>query len=207
MSPIARSDIDAMAEAARPATLIAAHRGGAGLWPENSLTAFQNAVKLPIDLVEFDVHRSSDDVLVVIHDSTLERTTNGSGPVFTRTAAELRALKVKNGTADAIPLLDQLIELVKPTAVNLRLELKRRADGERYPGLERQAVERICDAGMLERTIFTSFDWGMLMTVRDLVTPLGLMALSVGRPPRRPSCSPMPAAKSWPRACRKSGRR
>ena len=170
-----------MAASDRPATLIGAHRGGAGLWPENSLTAFQNAVKLPIDLVEFDVHRSSDGVLVVIHDPTLDRTTNGSGPVFTRTAAELCALKVKNGTVDAIPLLDQLIAVVKPTPVNLRLELKRRADGERYLGLERQVVERICDAGMLERTIFTSFDWGMLVTVRDLVTSMGLVALV--RPP------------------------
>lgn len=166
-----------MAAPDRPTTLIGAHRGGAGLWPENSLTAFQNAVKLPIDLVEFDVHRSSDGVLVVIHDPTLDRTTNGSGPVFTRTAAELCALKVKDGTVDAIPLLDQVIAVVKPTPVNLRLELKRRADGERYPGMESRVIERICDAGMLERTIFTSFDWGMLVTVRDLVTPMGLVAL------------------------------
>ena len=126
-----------MAEAKRPTTLIAAHRGGAGLWPENSLTAFQSAVRLPIDLVEFDVHRSADGVLVVIHDATLDRTTSGSGPVAALSADQLRALKVKNGTIDAIPLLDQLIDTVKPTPLNLRLELKRGADGERYPGIER----------------------------------------------------------------------
>jgi glycerophosphoryl diester phosphodiesterase len=181
MSPIALSDIDRMAEAAhRATTLIAAHRGGAGLWPENSLTAFQNAVTLPIDLIEFDVHRSADDTLVVIHDPTLDRTTSGSGPVVARSVAELRALTVKGGTLPAIPLLDEVIAAAKPPPVDLRLELKRRADGERYPGIERQIVERICDSGMLERTIFTSFDWGMLVTVRDLVTPRGLVALVRG---------------------------
>jgi glycerophosphoryl diester phosphodiesterase len=161
-------------------TLIAAHRGGAGLWPENSLTAFQNAVTLPIDLLEFDVHRSADDALVVIHDPTLDRTTNGSGPVVARSVAELRALTVKGITLPAIPLLDEVIAVAKPTSVDLRLELKRRVDGERYPGIERQIVERICDSGMLERTIFTSFDWGMLVAVRDLVTPHGLVALVRG---------------------------
>jgi glycerophosphoryl diester phosphodiesterase len=182
MSPIAPSDIEAkMDKAARDgSTLIAAHRGGAGLWPENSLTAFQNAVTLPIDLIEFDVHRSADDALVVIHDPTLDRTTSGSGPVAGLPLAELRTLTVKGGTLPAIPLLDEVIAAAKPTSVDLRLELKRRADGERYPGIERQIVERICDSGMLERTIFTSFDWEMLVTVRDLMTPLGLVALVRG---------------------------
>jgi glycerophosphoryl diester phosphodiesterase len=170
-----------MGKAARGAsTLIAAHRGGAGLWPESSLTAFQNAVTLPIDLIEFDVHRSADDALVVIHDPTLDRTTSGNGPVVARSIAELSALTVKGGTLPAIPLLDEVIAVAKPTSVDLRLELKRCADGERYPGIERQIVERICDSGMLERTIFTSFDWSMLVAVRDLVTPRGLVALVRG---------------------------
>lgn len=160
--------------------LIAAHRGGAGLWPENSLTAFEQAVRLPIDLIEFDVHRSADGELVVIHDTTLDRATNGTGPVVSHSIAELRKIRIKGHASDGIPLLDEVIAAAKPTRVDLRLELKRRADGERYPGLERQVVERIRDAGMLARTIFTSFDWGMLTTVREFVTPRGFVALVSG---------------------------
>ena len=64
----------------KPATLLAAHRGGSLLWPENSLLAFRNAVALGADFIEFDVHLSRDGEVVVIHDPTLDRTTSGSGP-------------------------------------------------------------------------------------------------------------------------------
>ena len=62
-------------------TDIASHRGGALLWPENSRIAFENTAKLPVEQVEFDVHPTRDGKLVVIHDDTLDRTTDGKGPV------------------------------------------------------------------------------------------------------------------------------
>jgi glycerophosphoryl diester phosphodiesterase len=62
-------------------TEIAAHRGGALLWPENSRLAFENTTRLAVEQVEFDVHFSADRQLVVIHDATLDRTTDGSGPI------------------------------------------------------------------------------------------------------------------------------
>src|SRR4249920_900103 len=64
-----------------PMTDIASHRGGALLWPENSRIAFENTAKLPVEQVEFDVHPTRDGQLVVIHDDTLDRTTDGHGPV------------------------------------------------------------------------------------------------------------------------------
>jgi glycerophosphoryl diester phosphodiesterase len=70
--------------------LVIAHRGGKGLWPENSLFAFERASAL--DMLEMDLHLSSDGELVVIHDSTLDRTTNGEGPVAARSLAQLQAL-------------------------------------------------------------------------------------------------------------------
>src|SRR6202162_952714 len=82
----------------RPVTLLAAPRGGSLLWPENSLLAFRNAVALGVDFIEFDVHLSKDGEVVVIHDPTLERTTTGTGPVKDRTAAELKALRLKDRT-------------------------------------------------------------------------------------------------------------
>jgi glycerophosphoryl diester phosphodiesterase len=62
-------------------TDIASHRGGALLWPENSRIAFENTAKLQVEQVEFDVHPTRDGKLVVIHDDTLDRTTDGKGPV------------------------------------------------------------------------------------------------------------------------------
>lgn len=72
--------------------LVIAHRGGKGLWPENSLFAFERASALGVDMLEMDVHRSSDGELVVIHDRTLDRTTDGQGPVAKHSLAQLQAL-------------------------------------------------------------------------------------------------------------------
>lgn len=72
--------------------LVIAHRGGKGLWPENSLFAFQRASALGVDMLEMDLHLSSDGELVVIHDRTLERTTDGEGPVAALSLEKLQAL-------------------------------------------------------------------------------------------------------------------
>src|SRR5260370_16711077 len=67
-------------------TRLAAHRGGARLWPENSLRGFRESLALGADLVELDVHLAADGALAVIHDATLRRTTDRLGPAPTRTA-------------------------------------------------------------------------------------------------------------------------
>src|SRR5205823_5346488 len=79
----------------REMTRFAAHRGGAALWPENSLLAFRQALALESDLVEFDVHQTADGALVVIHDPTLDRTTDTTGPVAARSAAEVGRPRLK----------------------------------------------------------------------------------------------------------------
>jgi glycerophosphoryl diester phosphodiesterase len=105
-------------------TEIAAHRGGAALWPENSRMAFENAAQLAVEQVEFDVHFSADRRLVVIHDATLERTTDGVGPVSARTWEELSRLVVKGTGGQRMLLLDEVVEIFRPTAIALRIELK-----------------------------------------------------------------------------------
>src|SRR5437016_1352334 len=77
-------------------TLIAAHRGGAALAPENSLAAFRNALALGADIVEFDLHLTRDGEVVVIHDPTLDRTTTMTGAVRDHTLADLATAKLKN---------------------------------------------------------------------------------------------------------------
>src|SRR5262245_46925820 len=72
--------------------LLIAHRGGSGLAPENTMAAFTRAVELwQPDMFELDVHASADGACVVIHDPTIDRTTNGAGPVASRSLAELQS--------------------------------------------------------------------------------------------------------------------
>ncbi len=157
--------------------LIAAHRGGAALWSENSLAAFRGAVELGVDLIEFDVHLSRDGEVVVIHDPTLERTTDGKGAVADHDFSELSALTLKGSAGGRIPLLDQVIDIVRATPVGLRMEIKVRADTTPYPGLEAKLVERLAGAGMLERTVVTSFAWETLKRFGTLVSPAGFIGL------------------------------
>ena len=77
---------------ARRRPLVIAHRGGAGLWPENTMQAFKGSRDLGVDVLEMDVQATADNVLVVMHDGTLERTTDGSGPVNRLTLAQLKKL-------------------------------------------------------------------------------------------------------------------
>src|SRR2546422_11533038 len=76
-------------------TRLAAHRGGARLWPENSLRAFRESLALGADLVELDVHLTADGALAVIHDATLRRTTDRLGPAGPRTGAQPRPARAR----------------------------------------------------------------------------------------------------------------
>ncbi len=138
-------------------TLIASHRGGALLWPENSPTAFRNTASLPVDQVEFDIHPTADGHIVVIHDATLDRTTNATGPVHTRTLAELKALKL-SGTDEAMLTLAELAAIFAPTSITLRMEVKTDPDHRPYPTLLAQALDVLDTAGLRGRTVVTSFN-------------------------------------------------
>ena len=161
-----------------PWPLVAAHRGGAALWAENSITAFRGAIGLGVDLIEFDVHPTRDGKIVVIHDPTLGRTTTGAGAVADHQWSELEKLRLKEGGHDRIPLLDEVIELIEPTSLGLRMEIKIRADGTPYPGLEAMLAERLEATGMLDRTIVTSFAWETLKTFGAVAEPAGFIALA-----------------------------
>ncbi|HCB01022.1 MAG TPA: glycerophosphodiester phosphodiesterase [Anaerolineae bacterium] len=75
---------------APPKPLVIAHQGGDWLWPGNTMFAFQNAVDLGVDVLEMDLHITKDNVLVLIHDETIDRTTNGSGEVELMTLEEIK---------------------------------------------------------------------------------------------------------------------
>jgi glycerophosphoryl diester phosphodiesterase len=138
-------------------TLIASHRGGSLEAPENSPTSFRHTVGLAVEQVEFDIHPTADEQIVVIHDATLERTTDGTGPVAARTLAELKRLVIKGTESDRIMTLAEVIEVFRSTPIALRMEVKSDVDHQPYPGLLTRALDQLRGAGMLGRTVVTSF--------------------------------------------------
>ena len=137
------------------APLFAAHRGGAELWPENSLLAFRNALALGVDYLELDVHLSRDGEVVVIHDPTLDRTTTGRGPVREHTLAELQGLRLRDRdgtvTEEPVPTLEQVVALAAAGKRQMLLEIKLDAGRRRYPDIEEKVL------AILDRQRFTPF--------------------------------------------------
>jgi glycerophosphoryl diester phosphodiesterase len=173
-----------------PRTQLAAHRGGAALWAENSLLAFRNALALDSDLVEFDVHSTADGAIAVIHDPTLDRTTDARGAVVARTATELGRARLRGPdgalTDERVPTLEDVLTLVAPSRTGLLVEVKgpgagvgvryeRRGGraaavpGPRYEGLEARLIASLRRAGLLSRATIMAFNPDVLAAVRGLV--------------------------------------
>jgi glycerophosphoryl diester phosphodiesterase len=146
-------------------TDIASHRGGALLWAENSRLAFEQTARLPVEQVEFDVHPSRDGRLVVIHDATLERTTDGNGAVSAHDWADLNRLILKGSGGQRMLLLDEVMEIFRPTKIVLRIEMKARPNRVPYPGLPAKVVGALANARLLDRSALTSFQLGTVAEV------------------------------------------
>jgi glycerophosphoryl diester phosphodiesterase len=139
---------------------IFAHRGASGYAPENTMAAFQKALEMGADGIELDVHLSKDGHLIVCHDETLQRTTNGMGWIKDLTLEEIRQYdggswfgKVYQG--EKVPLLEEVLDLIQPTKVLLNVEIKNGI--VIYPGIERRVINLIRRYALEERTIISSF--------------------------------------------------
>ncbi|HYU78276.1 MAG TPA: glycerophosphodiester phosphodiesterase [Vicinamibacterales bacterium] len=150
--------------------LVFAHRGGAKLAPENTLAAFENGLGCGADGIECDVHLSRDGVPVVIHDATLERTTNATGPVSALTAAQLARVDAGHHftSAGGFPFRGQGLG-VPPLEAVLRqhpmltiIELKRAE-----PELARAVVRIVRQIDAVERVCIGSFHRQAVAVVRD----------------------------------------
>ena len=197
-------------------TRVAAHRGGAALWPENSLLAFRNAVALGCDLLELDVHRTADGELAVIHDPTLDRTSDGVGAVASLTAAELRGVRLRGPdgalTAERVPMLDDVLALAAPSRVELLVEVKGPAagfgvryerggaaiPGPRYEGLEETLLAKLVKAGLERRATIMAFNPPVLARVSELAGPRR-MTLLVAAHHVEQAGAPPEAAIEWAR--------
>ena len=164
-------------KSAPPVTTIAAHRGGAGLWLENSLTAFGNAIGLGVDYIETDMHLSLDGEPVIIHDPLLDRTTEGSGAVGAHRWEDLEGLVLKGAKTETLPHLRDVLDILAPSPVDLRLEIKAGPDNRPYEGMEARVFDLLASSGMLARTVITSFHWDALTDFRAHGEPKGFIGL------------------------------
>jgi len=137
-------------------TDIASHRGGAALWPENSEVAFRETARLGVEQIEFDVQMSADGVPVIFHDTTLDRVTDGHGPLADHTLPDLKRLQILKG-GGRIMTLEEGLEILAPTSLTLRCEIKPGIDLVPYSGLVTKTLDAISSFDLGKRTVITSF--------------------------------------------------
>jgi len=167
-----------------------AHRGGAGLAPENTPAAFRGAIALGVDALEMDLHVTRDGEIVVIHDETLERTTDGVGSVAALTLKELKRpdAGVKFAPSfrgERVPTLREVIALVKATGntrIRLDLELKYHPDRPGTPeDFEPRVLEILRETGFVLRVNIISFHHPSLATMKALEPGIRTGLLAGGR--------------------------
>ena len=152
-------------------TIIVAHRGGAKIANENTLSSFQQAIEMGVDMVELDVHMTLDNHVVVCHDMTIDRTTNGAGKIEDMTLQQFKQAVVvdyasKLPTSESMPTLREALELMKGKT-KILLEIKRRNKNQ-YAGLEQQIIDMIHEMDMVDQVVIQSFDDQALFTVHQL---------------------------------------
>ena len=153
------------------------HRGNPAEHPENTLASFRSAIELGVDMIECDVHLSSDGELVVIHDHTLERTTDGQGMVLQHTLAALRELDAGGG--ERVPVLAEVCELARGRA-GLCVEVKQIPIP--YPGLEERLVAELRELDFVDQVAVISFQHAAVKRLKELEPALVVGVLEGARP-------------------------
>jgi glycerophosphoryl diester phosphodiesterase len=161
---------------------IIAHRGASGHAPENTLAAFERAVELGAQFIETDIHLTRDARFVAIHDKTLDRTTNGHGPVRDFTLAELKKLDAgmwfdRQFMGQRIPTLEDVLSFARKHDVVFYLEIKY----DSAWGMHHALVAALQGPEIAARTIVLSFDPSTLVALRklDASIMMGLLAEDV----------------------------
>jgi glycerophosphoryl diester phosphodiesterase len=145
--------------------MVIAHRGASSYAPENTLAAFDLAIRMGVGHLELDVHATSDGQLVVIHDDTVDRTTNGRGPVASHTLAALGELDAGSWfgsefSGERIPTFAGVLERYRGRA-HIHTEIKGRS-----ADLSRRTVDLLRRHGMIEQVTITSFQAARLEETR-----------------------------------------
>lgn len=185
----------------RDQPLVVAHRGHRAAYPEQTLPAFAAAIDLGCRAIEADLQLTRDGRLVMMHDLTVDRTTDGHGPVAGATLAELEALDAGSWfhprfAGTGIPTVEALLDLAVPAGVTLCLEVK--GTPAAAPDVATALVGLLRDRGLLDRVFVSSFDHAAMAAARR-VAPGVLLA-----PERLPEDAPPDPAEAV-RQARASG--
>jgi glycerophosphoryl diester phosphodiesterase len=151
-------------------TLNIAHRGASSVAPANTLSAFEKAAALGADGIEFDVHLSADGVPVVIHDATVDASTDGSGPVASLTLAQLKRLDAgayfsPQFAGETLPTLE---EVLAAFGSRLLLNVELKSVSLRDNGLEQVVLAQIAQHDLSEQVLISSFNPFALRRVKRL---------------------------------------
>jgi glycerophosphoryl diester phosphodiesterase len=151
---------------------VIAHRGGPRYAPENTLVAFRTAIDQGAAWLEFDVQMTRDGALVVIHDETVDRTTDGTGALRDLTLAQVRALDAGGG--ERVPTLEEVVALARAHGVGILPETKA---AHLYPGIEEKLLQTLRGADVLDHAVIQSFQAASLERLRSLAPDARLCAL------------------------------
>lgn len=152
-------------------TIIFAHRGSAGTCPENTVAAFKEAIRVSADGIELDVHLTKDNELVVIHDYTVDRTTNGKGRVKDYNLKEIQKLDAGSWYSDnfkneRISTLKEIFTLMEDNQLLINIELKNVLID--YEGMEELVIEEIKNKDFMDRVIISSYNHHSLKKIHEL---------------------------------------
>ncbi|MCU0873313.1 MAG: DUF1080 domain-containing protein [Pirellulaceae bacterium] len=145
---------------------IVGHRGWAAVYPENTLVSAKMAVQAGADGTEFDVQATRDGVVVLLHDKTLDRTTNGTGELVTKTLAELRSLdagswKDSQFAGEPLPTLEQQLRALKGTGCQPVIEIK-------MAGISDKVIQAVRDLDMVDQVAVIAFSGEAVREIRSL---------------------------------------
>ncbi|MFL2105739.1 glycerophosphodiester phosphodiesterase [Desemzia sp. FAM 23991] len=148
-----------------------AHRGFSGKYPENTMLAFQKAFEIGIDGIELDIQLTKDQELVVIHDTTVNRTTNGKGYVKDMTLNDIRQLNAANkftniSKKELIPTLEEYLEWARDKQLVTNIELK--TNVFEYPGIEEKVVDLVQKYNVKDSILFSSFNHYTIQKIKEL---------------------------------------
>lgn len=151
-------------------TNVWAHRGASAYAPENTLEAFELAVKQKADGIELDVQLTKDGKMAVIHDETIDRTCDGVGFIKDYTMNELKSFHCNRlhpeYSSAVIPELKEVLDLLKPTGLTVNIELK--TGIFRYKGLEEKAIKLVEEMGFKDRIIYSSFHHPSIIKIKKI---------------------------------------
>ncbi len=159
---------------------IVAHRGYSGAYPENTLSAFAGAYACGAKTVEFDVRKTKDGVLVIYHDDTLQKLTGDETTIADHTYEELLNIDAgewfgREYRMERIPTLDQALDLLSTTNMRIFCELKDIGDD---PDFAAEVYSKCQQYGMLDRTIFLSFNYNYLSDIKSFNPQQPIMVLA-----------------------------